>query len=160
MNNSELREDLLDVVNSSKTTLEITINKVYLCPTDKSAYSHKRCKYLGMYKDRSVLGIAEIDAVIDVLSETQTEVCWINNGEDEDTLTARAVEKAVKLQGDKLPRRVFLLSNLKKCDFIKDSPGGLQGSKLYFNIGELAATDSTDLAQKLTGRKWSEFGSL
>jgi hypothetical protein len=97
----------LDIVNCSRLSHKIVINKAYICPTEGSAYSHKRCKYFGMYKDKSVAGVAEIEAVINVFSNNEAEVCWVNKGEDEGSLIARAIEKVVKLRKNELPRRVF-----------------------------------------------------
>jgi hypothetical protein len=57
-----------------------------------------------------------------------------------------------------LPIRVFLLENLYSTDYIKDSPGGMFGSKIYLSIENLEANNAEDLAKKLLGKKYSEFG--
>jgi len=56
-----------------------------------------------------------------------------------------------------LPIRVCLLENLNLTDFIKDSMGGMFGSKMYLNIEALKTTEAMELAKQLNGKKWSEF---
>lgn len=56
--------------------------------------------------------------------------------------------------------QIFLFGAGAETEFIKDSTGGLLGSKLYFwDVAKKLEADSAPaLAAKLKGRKWSEFG--
>jgi hypothetical protein len=64
---------------------------------------------------------------------------------------------ALKLRSDRLPHRIFLLSNLNSTDFVKDTKGGMFGSKRYFDVQDLNIGNATELAKKLYGKTWSEF---
>lgn len=156
MNFSENLE-ILDVVNSAQRWHEIRDFNVYTCPTEGSAYNHKRCKYLGMYKDKRVSAVAEIEAVIDVYSEDLAEINWINGSESVKAYVKNATDLALKLRKNSLPQRLFLLKDLSSTDFVKDSKGGMFGSKRYFDIEDLSVTNASELAEKLRGKTWSEL---
>lgn len=150
-------DDLLDVVNCAEYSDEIIEHAVYTCPVEGRPYKHRRCKYLGMYKDKTVAYVAFIDAVVGVYSKNHAEVCWINGTEKSNDYNKIAIEKAILLRKDDLPRKVFLLSNVSSTNFIKDTKGGMFGSKIYFNIGILEVDNATELAKKLYGKTWSEL---
>ena len=64
----------------------------------------------------------------------------------------------MELRPNHLPVRVFLLEKLIQTNFIKDSPGGMREHNLYLNVEKLKVNGAHELAQKLDGKKWSEFG--
>ncbi|HBR57661.1 MAG TPA: hypothetical protein DEA22_09355 [Blastocatellia bacterium] len=152
--------ETLDVVNSAKEEFRQMIfsNNVYLCPAQGGAYNHKQCKYIGIYWNKRVGAVARIEAVVDVHSKDKADIYWTTGNENNEAYINRAKEKALLLRPGDLPIRVFLLKDLHQTDFIKDSPGGMFGSKLYLNVEDLRVSNSEDLAKKLFGRKWSEFG--
>lgn len=152
--------ETLDIVNSAKAEFRQMIfsNNVYLCPAKGGQYAHKQCKYLGVYWEKRVGAVAKIEAVVDVYSKDEAEIYWNAGSENDEVYITRAKEKALLLRPNDLPLRVFLLKNIHETDFIKDSPGGMFGSKQYLNVEDLKASGSEDLANKLIGRKWSEFG--
>lgn len=149
-------DDLLDVVNCAEHSDEIIEHAVYTCPVEGRPYKHRRCKYLGVYKDKTVAYVAFIDAVVDVYSENHAEVCWINGNKKSNNYIEIATEKAVSLRENELPRKVFLLSDVCSTNFIKDTKGGLFASKVYFDISSLHVNNTADLAKKLYGQTWSE----
>jgi len=55
------------------------------------------------------------------------------------------------------PLRVFLLGPLHPTDFRKPTKGGMQNSKLYFDIERLTPVDAADLAEKLRGQTWKNY---
>ncbi len=152
--------ETIDIVNSAKSEFRQMIfsDNVYLCPAKGGQYAHKQCKYLGVYWEKRVGAIAEIEAVVDIQSEDEAEIYWDEGNETVEKYINLAKEKALLLRPNDLPIRVFLLKNLHETNFIKDSLGGMFGSKQYLNIEDLSVSDSKDLAKKLIGRKWSEFG--
>lgn len=149
--------DLLDVVNCAEHSNEITEHAVYTCPIEGRHYQHRQCKYLGVYKDKRVGYVAAIDAVVNVHSENHAEVCWINDDKKSDDCIKTAIEKAVLLRKNDLPRKVFLLSDISSTDFIKDTKGGMFGSKTYFDVRSLNAKNAAELAKSLYGKTWSEL---
>lgn len=54
------------------------------------------------------------------------------------------------------PICVFLLGQLYETEFRKDSPGGMQASKQYFDVGPFNVADVKALAEALRGKTWSE----
>lgn len=151
--------ETLDIVNCANADFRQTVfsHKVYLCPAKGGAYKHKQCKYLGVYWEKRVGAVGEIVVVVDVHSENEAKIYWVNGNENIEDYIAEAKEKALRLQPNNLPIRVFLLKNLNSTDFIKDSPGGMFGSKMYLNIEALNAKDAMEIAKQLNGKKWSEF---
>ncbi len=152
--------ETLDIVNCANADFRRTVfaHSVYLCPAKGGAYNHKPCKYLGIYWEKRVGAVSEIEAVIDVHSEEETKIYYINGNQNIEDYIARAKEKAFEIRPNNLPIRVFLLEKLYSTDFIKDSPGGMFGSKIYRNVEELEPANAEDLAKKLHGKNYSEFG--
>lgn len=150
----------LDVVNCVGNPEEIIDNGVYMCPVASGAYSHQRCEYFGMYAgDKTVTHIARIRAVVDVTDASSTKVIWQNTDEASNALQAEAAEKVTTVRGE-YPTRVFLLGDRHETQFVKDSKGGLQGTKVYFNVSRLSPKGPADLAEKLAGKSWGWLRSL
>jgi len=149
-------ERLLDVVNCAGLPQEVIEGNVYLCPATGGNYNHSRSKFFGMYRNKKVERVAEIEAVVDVESAQTARLKWKNvKGHDADFI-ALAREKHQKWRADDYPTRVFLLSPLQETAFHKATKRGMLQSKRYFDIGALAATDAKDLASKLRDRTWPE----
>jgi hypothetical protein len=147
-------ERLLDVVNCAGEPQEVVEGNVYLCPATDGAYNHLRTKYFGMYRNKKVERVALIEAVIDLESRKVATIRWKNvKGEDADFI-ARAREKLNSWRKNDYPTRVFILSPLEETAFLKMTKGGMYGTKRYFDIGDLNATDAKELAAKLHNRTW------
>jgi hypothetical protein len=144
---------LLDVVNCVTTTHEIE-GGVYLCPTQKGAYQHLRSKFFGMYTQKAVRQVAEIEGVVDLLSETEEVVRWINGRLTKEELVSAAREKHRQFREGWLPHRVFVLGPRFPTLFWKDSKGGMRGSKQYFTVHSDTASE---LADQLNDRQWSSW---
>jgi len=144
---------LLDVVNCVTTTHEIA-GGVYLCPTNKGAYQHLRSKFFGMYKDKAVRLVAEIEGVVDLLSEDEVSVRWINGQFQKAEMIKTARDKHREFRPGWFPHRVFILGQRYPTMFLKDTKGGMRGSKQYFTV---QATSAQALAEKLNGKDWSTW---
>ncbi len=149
----------LDIVNSARSKDTIQEKGAYVCPAKGGQYSHKRCKYFGMYANKKVSLIAEIRAVLDIDLNNLDDIriLWNNSSEKDDELRKEAKEKVLDI--DWGPARVFLLGEAHETNFIKDSKGGMMGSKKYMDISHLNASDAEDLAKKLNNKTWSEIES-
>jgi hypothetical protein len=110
-----------------------------------------------MYRQKTVEKIALIKAVVDIESENEAKLLWKNVSEKTAQLIKDAQEKVSNLRPGEYPTRVFLLENLHDTDFKKDSPGGMLGSKQYFDIARAKMSSAEDLAKYLNGRQWSEW---
>ena len=152
--------ETLDIVNCAKEEFRemVLSHNVYICPAKDGSYNHKRCKYIGIYWEKHVGAVGEIEAVIDVYSENRTLTYWINGNKDVEDYVSRAKEKALQLRPDHLPVRVFLIKNLHSTNLLKDSLGGMFGSKIYMDIGSLDISNSKELADALYEKKYSDFG--
>jgi hypothetical protein len=160
-------KSLLDVVNCGFTMDEIAAG-AYMCPNKGGPYRHNRARFLGTYKNKAVRSIHEIDALVTCAPEAKEfEVHWSNIEQSEAELIERAKLMANKinveahaetLKNDGL--QIFLLGHGAETEFLKNSPGGMQSSHLTFQkvAKSLGATNAQELAERLNGRKWSEFG--
>lgn len=150
-------KDWLDVVNCAGYPEDLLEHQTYICPATGGAYNHNRCKFFGMYRNKKVEKIALIKAVVDIESEEKILVKWSNIEGDKDEIAEEALKKAIALMRADFPIRVFLLDQLHDTEFIKDTPGGMMGSKQYFNVRKLNVTTAQEVAEKLKDKKWSEF---
>lgn len=153
---------LLDVVNCVGTNNEIAQN-VYMCPDTGGAYSHRRAKYFGAYSNKKVGDIFEIKSIIVFQKNLEdAKVKWNNTTEKDEILIAEAEHKLKSWQwrideNRTVPIQVFLLGDKAETNFIKDSSGGMYGSKKYFIDIALDCMNSQELANKLKNRNWSDF---
>jgi len=158
-------EYLLDVVNCTTTIQEIENHNYYMCPDRGRGYSHRRAKYFGPYKNKKVTSIYEIKALVVIEKNLQSgEVRWNNINTDSKELIAEAMEKIAnsefrKNENSKHSLQVFLLQNRAETNFIKESSGGLYGSKIYFrNIAKKHnAKNSQELADALNNKTWESI---
>lgn len=151
----------LDVVNCKMSIENVVKNKVYTCPAQGGQYSHRRSLYFGAYKNKCVEQVARIEAVVDLVSESESNsVVWKNNNQPEEELIKTAIELYQKTGDSSYPMRVFILGDFFRTDFRKASPGGLFGSKKYFDIEKLNVETVEDLATKLKGKTWENYESL
>jgi hypothetical protein len=150
-------ENYLDVVNCARLPTDILEENAYLCPATGGSYSHGRCKYFGMYRNKTVECVALIKGVVDVEDDEVAVLKWKNIKESDERLIALAKEKVRKLRPNDFPKRVFLLGAPALTEFRKDTPGGMQTSKQYFNIAPLKATDAVELAARLRQITWSQL---
>ena len=149
-------ETRLDVVNYEGLPDDVLIENVYMCPA-AGADNHDRCKYFGMYRRKRVEKIAVIEAVVDVEDDESAALKWRNvTGPQADSIKkARAeLQQLTQLRPRQYPLRVFLLGPLHDTDFRKDTPGGMFGSKRYFDVG---AFDVEKLASQLREKTWSQL---
>ena len=151
-------DQLLDVVNCVGFPEDVLEHNVYMCPASGGAYSHSRCRFFGMYRNKRVECVAHIEGVVEVDRATEeTRLLWNNGPATDDDLKHRAREIAKIRQTHLALTRVFLLGPLTETDFIKDTPGGMYGSKQYFNVGTLRTQNAQELADQLRGKTWTAF---
>lgn len=151
--------ECLDIVNCTRSRPELEESQAYISPARGRTYEHRRCRYFGVYFDKSVRYIAQIEALVDVTAPGQAVILWQNAPGAGDDYKRRALGLVQQYRRtEALPQRVFLLGPLYVTNFPKDSPGGMQGTKQYLPVTDLKAQSALDLARKLQGRRWSQFG--
>lgn len=148
----------LDLVNCARNIELVVEDRIYMCPARGGAYSHKRSKYFGAYKNKAAQCVAHIDAVVDLSDEDPPEFKWQNREIDQDEALERARAARQRRRSEKEPAtRVFLLGEPYSTRFVKDSKYEMQGSKQYFDVASLGVENVEELADELNGRTWSEF---
>ena len=150
----------LDVCNCGAFHSQLVSEGVYICPAAGGAYKHDRCQYLGMYWHKSVRQVAEILGVVDVAEgeDGEAKLLWNNSSKSNQDLMDMARAKRVALYPDEdWDTRVFVLGPLIETDFVKDSTGGMLGSKRYFSVEDLSPSSVEELAEKLKNKKWSDL---
>lgn len=148
----------LDLVNCAKNIEHVVRDRIYMCPARGGAYSHKRSKYFGAYKNKAAQYVAHIDAVVDLSDGDPPEFKWRNcEINDEDVLERARSARQRRRSEDEPATRVFVLGDPHETHFVKDSKYGMLGSKQYFDISELEVDGVRELASRLQGRTWSEF---
>jgi hypothetical protein len=158
----------LDVCNCVRTMHEHTEHGVYICPAKGGAYSHKRARFFGAYKNKQAQYIAEIAGVVDVSPgpDGDTEVLW--NNSDQPPASIQSYTKAQLAQEARQRKmaarpniswtaRVFVLEDLTRSSFQKSSKGGMRGSKQYFDVSSVDANSAGELANALEGETWDKF---
>jgi len=150
-------ERWLDVVNCAGIPDDVLLGGAYLCPAVGGAYNHYRCKYFGMYRNKQIEQVALIEAVVDVEGDGNSTVKWQNVRGSKDDVKKLAEAKIRQLRPGDFPTRVFLLGPLYATDCQKDSRGGMQNSKQYWDVGHLGADGAETLARALSGKTWSEI---
>ena len=97
-----------------------------------------------------------IEAVVDLDGPEEAKVKWKNVKGHDSEFICSAQEKHKKWGGDDYPKRVFILGPFEETAFNKGTKGGMFGSKRYFDVGSLGASDAKDLAAQLRDRNWPE----
>lgn len=147
----------LDVVNCRVSFDDVLQHQIYVCPATDGSYNHRRSLYFGMYRNKRVEQIAKIEAVVDLESEESFSIKWKNIDKSDLELVEMARIRRRQIDNSWYPARVFILADLHPTDFVKASPGGMQGSKQYFDISKLNVRDAEDLAHKLKGTTWENY---
>jgi hypothetical protein len=155
-------QSLLDVVNCATWPEHFTHHRVYTCPTEGASYSHRRSRYLGLYKGKRVSHVAEIRGVVRVPVTGRPAVMWANEDGNSSTLIKDAVERSRQAWGKSYleeDRQVFVLGEPFETNFVKRTKGGMIGSKQYFDLKKLGAVPASagELAAALRGRPWGDL---
>lgn len=147
----------LDVVNCAGLPGDVLEGGVYMCPAIGGPYNHRRCMYFGMYRNKRVERVARIEGVVDLRAPDDAALKWSNDVPDTASLVERARQVHSQRRPGEFPVRVFLLGSLVETDFVKDTTGGMQSSKQYFDIAGLNVKGPEDLAVALSARTWSQL---
>ncbi|HDQ06416.1 MAG TPA: hypothetical protein ENN36_06825 [Candidatus Bathyarchaeota archaeon] len=150
-------KNYLDIVNCAQIPEDIIEHNVYMCPATTGPYTHRRCKYFGMYRNKKVERVAEIEAVVDVELGIGEEFKWSNSGKSRNYLIEKAKNKLRELRPKAGQTRVFLLGRMHKTSFVKSTKGGMWSSKHYVDISSLQVENAKELAKGLLGKSWKDF---
>ena len=159
-----------NIMNNKKTrmrvvpcgsTIDLNIKyDLYYMPADRGYRSHK---YLGIYNDKCIRAIGEVDKISVIECDKNTGEVKITEGDElnaqEKEKIAEVVEVAYNEVGHKIDSggRFFLVDKFYETKYKKESKYGLQGAK-YFDIAEIIdgeiPENTKDLAEELNNYTW------
>jgi hypothetical protein len=150
----------LDACGCTQSMIEQRKHHVYICPAQGGAYSHRRCRFFGAYKNKRVQYIAEIAGIVDVEpgEDGDAEIQWRNSDNYTDgELIAEASRRKMNARPDvSYAARVFVLDDMTETAFRKHTSGGMRGSKQYFDVEEYDTSSAPALAESLNEVAWRE----
>ena len=135
------------------------INKkygIYFHSSDRGYTVHQ---YVGIYKDKAVKVIWEIDSVFDISYNNKLiKKCIQGRETDEydDNLVAIINDAKRECSYDIKNHHRFFCGKAIDTDFVKSSLYGMWGTRLM-NLKEVIGdfNDASEVAQKLTGKEWT-----
>lgn len=153
-------EYTLRVVPCGKTFEDNIDLGLYYQPVDRSSRNHK---YLGIYRDKLVRYIGEIQKVVSA-DLVDGEIVSKEPGleEDEKRRIKEAIIRSRKVPGYRIEtgHKFYLVEKFCETSFEKVSPGGLQNQR-YFDLADELALDDQDtlppvceIAEQLRGKTW------
>lgn len=147
----------LDVVNCAQTKNFVKTHFAYTCPEAKGHYKHSRSRYFGIYENKKVDTIAEIQGVCAIDKNDKIEVSWWDNDNCSEKEIIEKTKNLLNKIPDYRPIQVFLLDNIRDgVNFFKDSTGGMFGSKIYFNVDN-SIKNIDDLFNTLHNKGWNNY---
>ena len=138
------------------------INKkygIYFRPSDQGYTKHR---FVGIYKDKTVKVIWEIDSIFDVIykdGELKKTCVEGRNDHEFDRKLIEIIGDAKDECGyDIETGHRFFCGQPISTNYVKSSPGGIQGPR-FVNLQEVIGKDfdkldASDIARKLQGEKW------
>lgn len=130
---------------------------IYFHPSDRGYTSHQ---YVGIYKDKAVQVIWEIDSVFDVqfdgLRLKKKPIQGRDTSEYDDALRGIIADAREQCGYEIASGHRFFCGRPVTTNYRKISPGGIQGAR-FVNLREvLGEFDGvTDVAQKLSEKEWT-----
>jgi hypothetical protein len=130
---------------------------VYFHPSDRGYTKHQ---YVGVYKDKAVRALWEVDSVFDVNVENGHLDKTLVRGRETDDYDARLlsiIKDAEQECGYEISTgHRFFCGQPLETDFAKASPGGIMGAR-FINLKEVIGdfVDAADIARKLDGSSWT-----
>ena len=150
------------VVNMAKWLSDFTEDRMYCCPAADDgflpSYRHYPAKYIGNYVSGDVKYVAVVAACVRLNRTGPDEVLWkFTDISDEDAI-AKAEAVRLKTGRNRRPCIVFLQEDLSVTAFPYDMRGGLQSSRVYFDISEIEPIkDVKELAINLRRTSWTNL---
>lgn len=169
----ELTDDYIEycneekLIDESKNLLRIIpcgqsyeLNKKYGIYFHPSYRGYRDHKFIGIYKNKVVSLVYEIDAIIDVeLKDGKLNKTYIkgHNNSDYDSKIIEMIHEAKIVCGYNIEseHRFFCGKEVFETNFIKTSSGGIQGARFVNLKAVLNSFDGTkDIALKLNQKTW------
>lgn len=152
-------EQRLVVVNMSSWPEDFTQYRMYCCPaTDggfDSRYRHYPAKHLAPYWSGGCRAIALVAACVRLGKDQPDEVIWKFSDISDEEAIAQARRMRADTRRNPTPCLVFVLTELRRTEFMRDAAGGMQGPREFFDVSKWNSETSKTLADSLNGKPWS-----
>ena len=131
---------------------------MYFQPSERGYRPHA---FVGIYQDKTVRGLLQIDSVFDVTLEAGVLRKTLRQGRQTDDYDERIkaiIEEALPECGYELDigNRFFCAAETVPIDYRKESFGGIFGARFVDLRDEIGVFSSVkEVAQKLSGKTWS-----
>ena len=142
------------------TSFEINLKyDIYFHPSGRSYSDHN---YIGIYKNKSVQAIGEIETIVDVNLDDGSSKFEIVRGKMNEDIEKRIhdiIRDATTNCGYDIrnDHRFFCVKNFIQTEFIKETPYGIMGAR-YFDLSKLVNSieilSLDEVAEKLKSKRW------
>ena len=139
----------------------VNLNKkygIYFHPSDRGYTDHS---YVGIYARKRVQCLWQIETVFDIDYKGNKLIKTLVQGKDTDEYDQKIIsiiKDAKDVCGYQIEtgHRFFCGKKAIETNFVKTSPGGIQGAR-FINLKDVIGnfTDADDIAQKLRNKKWA-----
>lgn len=154
------------LVPPCRQSYELNVHqRLYYCPVGRIS---RKPKYLGIYAWKSVRKLGLITKRVEITvgpdRSVESAVPSISLSEEEKTRILNAYDEAMKRGWDLASgTEIFLCDELFDTDYVKDTPGGIQGFQ-YHDLrdvtGQKNLPDLRNLAEILRNAKWKGRSSI
>jgi hypothetical protein len=155
-------ENRMRVVLTGQTFEQNIKYNVYYAPTSRG---YQDTKYIGLYKNKVVKAVGEIDTIYDAKYDSKknnVDILNVVKGDMNDEIVEKT--KLLYLEsysnyGYSLDdhRRFFLVKEYCLCEYRKSTPGGIQGTR-YFDFNNIEGYTSNmscgEIADLLDNKSW------
>jgi len=155
-------DDKIRVVLAGKTLEQNFENQLYYMPMDRG---YQNTKYLGLYKNKAVRGIGEVEAIFDVKYDpNKNDLIVINQikgkiNDDYREKMFNTIIQANKKFGYRVDeeRKYFFVKTFHVTNYKKPTKGGLMGTR-YIDLqsvnGYHTDMSAKEIANHLTDKTW------
>lgn len=148
-------------VNMAKWPDDFVVHKMYCCPATENGwadgYRHYPARYIANYVSKGAKYVGVVKACVHLRKIGADRVLWkFDDISDAEAIAEAEIVRAATRRNQR-PCIVFLQSQLSVTDFVYDLRGGLQSSRIYFDLSDLEPIDVKDLACKLRSSSWSSL---
>jgi hypothetical protein len=152
-------EGKLVVVNTASSFEDVKSSKIYMSPNTGGNYKLQRCKYIGLYKNKTASFIAPVVARVSFHKATSQGFVWWRNDHSipKSELINIARKEVDKRLNFDYPVQVIVTEPFVKTDFRKTTSGGMVNNNRMFDISRLEHNDINKLADFLQHVSWDEI---
>lgn len=147
-------------VNMATWPSDFTEHRMYCCPAMENGfaegYRHYPARYIANYVSKWAKYMGVVAACVHLRKDHPDRVLWKYDDIADEEAIARADAVRAATRRNPRPCLLFLQFQLSATDLVYDIRGGLQSSRIYFDVSGLGAGNVKDVAARLRDVPWSE----